>query len=286
MSSNGRWINTRVVIDMASGAVLSTQGFFYRGPVALAATPEEQMTALQGQLDAAVKDKDTTLAELAKLRKQIAELQKAGMSDEDRQLFEKLKTDAAKAEEDKKRAEGKFDEMSTQLIKKHETELKAREDTIGTLSKSLRETLVSGEFARAAALFGATGKTILTPEIAEAYLGRYVHVEDVEGSNRKVIVVKNDAGQVIVNAKTGKPAAFSDALLELIESRPDKDSILRGSGKSGSGNSGGLGGGGNGNRDLANPTTAGDLKDPKVRAAVKQKHDAAGGIVSGSVFEK
>lgn len=288
MSSNGRWINTRIVIDMASGAVLSKQGFVYRGPIAAAEgkTPDEQLKELQTALDAAVKDKDTTVAELAKLRKQIVDLQKAGLSDEDRVLFDKLKADAKKAEDDKLKSEGQYETLRQQLVDKHAAELKAQIDTIGTLQGALRETLVSGEFARASTLFGPTGKTILTPEIAEAYLGKHVHVEDIQGSNKKTIVVKNADGQVILNAKTGKPAAFADALLELIESRTDKDSILRGSGKTGSGNSGGPGGGGNNTRDLANPKTAADLNDPKVREAVKQKHNAAGGISPGAVFDK
>lgn len=47
---NPMWINTRVVIDMTSGAVLEQEGFLYEGPLALAAGADRQA------LDAVLKD--------------------------------------------------------------------------------------------------------------------------------------------------------------------------------------------------------------------------------------
>lgn len=286
---NRLWVNTRVVMDMTTGAILAREGFFYSGPLALAEgvakTPEEQLKELQAALETATKDKDTTIAELAKVRKQLAEMQKGALSDDDRKLFDKLKADQQTLEDDRKRKEGQFDALKQQLIDSHTKEKKDLEDRVSGLQSTLRKTLVGREFAAASKLFGADGKTILTPAIAEAYYGRYVEVQDVDGSDEKVVVVKNANGQVIVDAKTGKPAAFADAMAQLIESMPDKDAVLRGSGKAGSGNSGGAGAGGE-RRDLANPKTAADLADPKVREAVKQKHNAAGGIQQGPVFDK
>lgn len=153
------------------------------------------------------------------------------------------------------------------------------------METTLRNTFVGREFASASALFGKDGKTILTPAIAEAYYGRYVEVQPVEGSTDRQVVVKNRDGVVILDPKTGKPAAFADAMAQLIESMPDKDAVLRGSGKTGSGNSGGGQGGGD-RKDLANPKTAQDFNDPKVREEVQKKHNAAGGIQSGSIFDR
>ena len=278
-----RWINKSVEIDMATGDVLAREGYFYVGPIArLEGATAEQ---LQADLEAAAKARDEAIAETAKLRKQMADLQKGVMSEEDKKLFEQLKADAAKSEEERLRKAGEFDKMTAQLTEKHAKDLEAATAKAKQLEATLRKTLVGREFAGANALFGKAGKTILTPQIAEAYYGRYVEVQDVEGSDEKVVVVKNAQGQIILNPKTGKPAAFAEAMSELIESMPDKDSVLRGSGQTGSGNSGGAGAGGD-RRDLANPKSAADFQDPKVREEVKKKHNAAGGIQAGSVFDK
>lgn len=37
-----QWINTRVVIDMASGDILENEGYLYNGPVAEAAGADKQ----------------------------------------------------------------------------------------------------------------------------------------------------------------------------------------------------------------------------------------------------
>ena len=99
--------------------------------------------------------------------------------------------------------------------------------------------------------------------------------------------MKNLQGQVILDVKTGKPAAFDAALLELINVLPNKANILRGSGKTGSGSSGGnndttkLG-----EIDFTKPLTAEQLADPKVKAAYDRRMSSAGGIQIGSAFDK
>ena len=124
-------------------------------------------------------------------------------------------------------------------------------------------------------------QTILTPEVAEAYYGRYVEVQEVNG--RKSVVVKDPQGQVILDAKTGQPASFAVAIGELIDALPNKDRIIRGSGKTGSGSSGGAVGG-HGQLDLRN-LTPDQRRDPKVLAALRASLPR-GGVVMGEAYER
>lgn len=195
--------------------------------------------------------------------------------------LQELEDAAAKADEDRKRKEGEFDTLKTQLVDKHTKELQDRDSKISTLSERFQTTLKRAEFGAAADLFGAQAKTIFDADMGIKVLGEYVHVEDTDDGHR--IVVKNPKGQVIVG-KDGEPLAFAAAMLELIESLPNKDRILRGSGKTGSGNSGGHGSG-HGGPDLDNLKSS-DFVDPKVRTAVRAKHDNAGGIKSGAAFKR
>jgi hypothetical protein len=160
----------------------------------------------------------------------------------------------------------------------------ARRDPQEDAAKTeLEKTLIGLKFAGASSLFGETGKTVLTPEIAEAYFSRYVSVEEIDG--RKTVVVKDNDGHVILNAKTGKPADFAEAMAEVIEAMPNKAHIFRGSGKTGSGSSGGST---TATQQLVDTARlkSGDFSDPKVREAVKRQQAAAGGLQIGRAFDQ
>lgn len=222
-------------------------------------------------------------------KKKLRELEQQGaiLSAEDRKLFEELRADKKKIEEDKLKAAGQFETLRAQLLDQHAKEVDALKKQVESLGGTLRTTLVGGEFARASALFGKDAKTILTPEIAEAYYGRYVEVQDVEGTGQKIVVVKHPVtGQPILDPKTGKPASFVDAMSELIDSSPNKDAVLRGSGKTGSGSSGGAGGGnGNGQPVTLQNAKQSDFADPAKRAALKEQLANAGGMQIGPAFD-
>jgi hypothetical protein len=217
-------------------------------------------------------------------KKKLRELEQSGavLSAEDRKLFDELKKQQKQLEEEKLTKAGEFEKMKQQLIDGHAAETKKHTERIAQLETTLRQTSVGREFAAAAALFGKDAKTILTPEIAEAYFGRYVDVDKETG----VVTVKNMNGQVILDLKTGKPAAFADAMSELIESLPNKDAVLRGSGKTGSGSSGGAGGGGNGQPTTLQNLKPSDLLDPAKREELKKQLATAGGMQIGSAFDK
>lgn len=192
--------------------------------------------------------------------------------------FQKLEEAAATVEEERKRKAGEFDSWRVDISKKHEEALSTEKAAVAKATERLHGVLKDHAFAAAGEWFGnSDSKTILTPAIASAYFGKHVAVEEHDGAER--VVVKDSQGHVILDAKTGKPAAFSQAIGELIGMLPDKDSILRGSGKTGSGSSGGsqaIGAGGD--VDIRRPLTAAELRDPAVRAKVRQQVAQAGGL--------
>lgn len=223
------------------------------------------------------------------VKRELREAREKGLivTPEQLQRLQELEAAATKADEDRKRKEGEFDTLKNQLVDKHTKEIQERDNKLSTLSARFQSTLVRAEFGAASDLFGAHDKarTIFDTDMGVDVLGKYVQVEDTEDDPRGYrVIVKNTKGQPILG-KDGNPAPFAAAMLELIESLPNKDRILRGSGKTGSGNSGGHGSG-HGDRDLDNPKSARDFSDPKVREAVRQKHNSAGGIQSGSVFDR
>lgn len=214
----------------------------------------------------------------AKLR----QLEESGrvLSDEQLEKYRTLEETAAKAEEERKRKAGEFDSLRVQLTQKHETELKARDEKITHLSQRFKDTVVKAEFGAASDLFGGeTAKTILDVELGMAALGKYVRVEDADDDPRGYrVVVAGPNGQPIVG-RDGNPAPFADAMGELIASLPNKDRILRGSGKTGSGSSGGSRSADQGaDVDVRRPLTPAELRDPAVRAKLKQQMANAGGL--------
>jgi hypothetical protein len=148
----------------------------------------------------------------------------------------------------------------------------------------LEKTLIGLKFAGASALFGETGKTVLTPEIAEAYFSRFVSVEEIDG--RKSVVVKDSDGHVILNSKTGKPADFADAMAEVIDAMPNKAHIIRGSGKTGSGSSGGSTSTSTANMDLAGLIAKARTGDKDALKALEQRQQRSGQMVMGRAFQQ
>jgi hypothetical protein len=256
------------------GTTVSTEGTEGKGD----AKPNEKEVELLQQRDMAT-------SELGKLRKTMAELQPKVLSDDDLALFSKLKDQQAKAEEERAKKAGEFETLKQQLAKKHQDELAERETRLSTLSQRFKDTVIKAEFGAASDWFNGTdsSKTILDVDLGMSAFAKYVHVEDADNDPRGYrVIVKSPKGDTIVG-KDGNPAPFSDAIGELIAQLPNKDRILRGSGKTGSGSSGGS----TGSQqpvDLRNLTAA-QLKDPKVIAAL-QALGGSSGVQMGTSFQK
>jgi hypothetical protein len=219
------------------------------------------------------------------IKQQLRSLEGKTLSDDDRELFDKLKAEQADAEEKRKRRAGEFDALKQQLTEQHTKAVKDRDDKISNLSDRFKRTVVKAEFGAASDYFGGeTAKTILDVELAMAALGKYVAVEDVDEDPEGFrVVVKNPKGQTIMGAD-GNPAPFAEAIGELILALPNKDRILRGGGKSGSGSSGGRNQ--SGTPDLAELTQLAGRGDKKALEALRARRREAGGLVMGEAFTR
>lgn len=248
-------------------------------------TPEEQLAAATAAADAATKKAEEAIAEAAKLRKTNAELSGKVMTPEQQKRLEELEAAAAKAEEDRKTKAGEWENLKTELTTKHGAEIKQREERIGQLSERFKKTVVQAEFGRASDLFGGdTAKTILDVDLAIAALGGYVHIEDDDQSplGYKVVVKKSNGTPIV--GTDGNPLPFAAAMTELIASLPNKDRILRGSGKTGSGSAGG----GNHNpgspEDLDQLTKKAAAGDKDAIAKLRDRQQGLGGAIQGTAY--
>ena len=221
-----------------------------------------------------------------KAKQALRELQESGLvlTPEQKAEVENLRAAKVKAEEDRKRKEGEFDSWRAEFAKKTEADIAAERERAAKVTERLHTTLKDHAFASASEWFGGSeSKTILTPAIAAAYFGRYVAVEELDGAER--VVVRDPNGHAILDTKTGKPATFAQAIGELIGMLPDKDSVLRGSGKTGSGSSGGSGST-NQTTDLAELTRRAQKGDKAALDALRQQQASLGGIRMGMAVGK
>ena len=246
---------------------------------------QEALARAQFELDAA-------RAEAARLRREADTLRTQMPSDAQLARLADLERQAQEAEEARRRKEADFDAWRVQIEQNHQRQLEAvRQETeterqrADQRERELNDTHIELAFKGATEWFGATGKTVMLPDMARSYFSPYVevHVEDVGGKPRRTVVVKDYNGAVIVDTKSGRPAPFDVAIGQLIELHPHKASLMRGSGKVGSGSSGGAGGVDDINLGRLRP---GDFNNPDVRDRVRQQLRAPGGISVGPAFDR
>jgi hypothetical protein len=228
-----------------------------------------------------------------KAKREADELRKRALSDDDLAEYQTLKAQQAKAEEDRLKKAGEFESLKAQqkerhdqIVKDHQKVLAEKDTQYGTLSERFKTTVKLAQFGAATDYFSGseTSKTILDVELGMAYLGKYVHVEDADDDPQGYkVIVKKPNGDTIFGAD-GNPAPFAEAIGELIKALPNRDRILRGSGKTGSGNSGGSNRGAD-QVDL-NRLTAEQFRDPKIREALKRRAANAGGLQIGPAFDR
>lgn len=256
--------------------------------------PTAEMNEMEAMLQQARLDLDTARAESSRIKKEWEEMKKLVPSEEERAKIAELQAAHAKAEEERLKKEGDFNAWRLQIQNKHEQELDALRQQLAN-SEALRATtdrevddiLISREFSDASELFApGTGKTVLIPEVAQAFFRNNVEVqtEDVNGRKIRRVVVKDMNGVIIVDPKTGRPMNFLPGITHLIDGHPRKDTFIRGSGKSGSGSSGGFQGA-DGRVDL-NKLTKQDIQNPAVRAQINRQMEEAGGLTFGRGFDR
>lgn len=221
-----------------------------------------------------------------KAKKEADELRKRALSEDQIAEYQALKAAQEKAEEERQKKAGEFEAIKKSLIDKHAAELETERKARIALEQSYTQEKIEAAFLGASDWFGGeSAKTIMTGDMAYAYLGKHVSYEDVEvaGKSIKAVVVRDLEGNIILDGK-GNPARFAEAIGELIQSLPNKDRILRGSGKTGSGSSGGSTRGSE-TVDLSR-LSVDSFKDPKVREALKRRQATAGGLQMGPAFDR
>lgn len=221
------------------------------------------------------------------VKAEMKKLQESGLvlTPEQKERLAQLETQAQQAEEERAKKAGEFETLKKTLTDKQQKELEERDSKITTLSQKFQRTVVRAEFGSVPWLFSgsAESKTVLDVDMAIAVLGNYVQVEDDDQDPRGYrIVVKGTDGQTIVDGK-GNPAPFAEALSELINSLPNRDRILRGSGKAGSGASGEVPLNAGGQIDVTKLTPE-QRRDPKVMEALKKQRRGGSGMVLGKAF--
>lgn len=237
---------------------------------------------------------ESARAETAKMKKLLDELKEKLPSDEQRAKWADLESKQAADEEARRRKEGEFDSWRAQIAEKHDKELgTVRQEAQNAAAQAashereLNDTLIGLAFSGATDWFGPTGKTVLLPAVAQSYFAHNVEIEVVPAPNggkpTRRVIVKDNTGTVLIDPKTSKPLPFDKAIGELIENHPQKNHLLRGSGRVGSGSAGGTGG--TDSIDLSRLKPA-DFQDPAVREKVRQSMAQPGGLQIGPGFER
>lgn len=176
---------------------------------------------------------------------------------EDLADYKKKADTAIKAQQDWKDEDwmkaSKVNELKKQMSDSFEEKIKAKDIAIGEIEVShveklsgkdaqIRNLLVSSKFTGSKFFNGENPKTLLTPDIAEAYFGKNFKVEIVGDKTVLRAYYDGDGKNAVLSKQNpGEPAPFEEAIEFIIDKYPNKDNILRTS-KGGSGGTGGSGG--------------------------------------------
>jgi len=212
---------------------------------------------------------DATLHNLTKANSEAAE-RKRKLREVESQLKhlegiedpEKYFRDANKALEtvknldDKKLVEaGEVENLKKSISESYEKKLKEAQDEIQAKDAELYTEKVSSRFAKSQAL----ERTVLTPDIAEAYFGKHFKIEDGQ-----VVGYLGDE-KIYSKENPGQYAGFDEALSMVIEQYPMKDKIMRA-------NPGGSGTPPSGGSFSSGTKTKKDFRGAKDKAAFIKEH--------------
>lgn len=136
--------------------------------------------------------------------------------------------DTVKNLDDKKLIDaGEVERVKAEVIKTYDEKLAEANGRAEKLEQQLYQEIVGGAFAKSKMI---TEKTLLPPEVAQAYFGKHFGVKD-----GKIEAKDANGNPIYSRERAGEPANFDEAMEVLISSYPNKDTILRGNGSSGSG---------------------------------------------------
>lgn len=148
---------------------------------------------------------------------------------------------ADKVDSMKRQMKEAFEDEKRQLVNNFEKEKSTLAAVIEKSKGQIHKLVISNKFAQHPLWSGEDPKTTLRPEIAEAYFGKHFKVEEDEKSGELVERAYFANGDLVYSRKrAGEPADFFEAMEEIFDQYPGKDSLLRAKG-GGSGSPGGAG---------------------------------------------
>lgn len=122
---------------------------------------------------------------------------------------------------------GEVEKVKAEMAKSYEEKLAQANSQVEQMQSQLYQEVIGGAFARSKII---ADKTTLPTDVAQAFFGKNFSYEDGK------IVAKDSAGNPIYSrSKPGELADFDEAMETLINTYPNKENILRGSGSSGGG---------------------------------------------------
>jgi hypothetical protein len=125
---------------------------------------------------------------------------------------------------------GKVEEIKNAAIAATEAKYKPLEEQVRTLETQLYEEKIGGAFARSPLITGDKAKVAIPADLVQARFGKHFAIKD-----GKVVATDAHGNQIFSRSRPGEPADFDEALDVLIDSYPQKDSILKGANQSGNG---------------------------------------------------
>jgi len=146
---------------------------------------------------------------------------------------------ADKVESMKRQMKEAFEDEKRQIVANFEKEKSSLNEAIGKSKSQIHKLVISNKFALHPLWSGEDPRTTLKPDIAEAYWGKHFKVEADEKTGELVERAYFSNGDLVYSRKrAGEPADFFEAMDEIFDQYPGKESFLRTKG-SGSGATGG-----------------------------------------------
>lgn len=128
---------------------------------------------------------------------------------------------------------GEVERVKSEVIKTYDEKLAEANSRADKFEQQLYGEIVGGAFSRSKFI---TDKTILPPDVAQAYFSKHFNVKD-----GKIEAKDSQDNPIYSRSNPGELADFDESIEILINASPNKDQILRGSGSSGGGaNPGGV----------------------------------------------
>jgi len=163
------------------------------------------------------------------------------------------------------------DEEKSSMKKAFDNEQKKSESLLNQKDGVIFELMVTSKFAQSPLFSGDKSTTILPPEIAAKYFGHQFKVEKDDSDNLIVIGYHMNGTQIYSRSQPGELAGFEEAIKEIIDEYPMKDSIMR-AGFSGSGGQGGGSDHGENELETLKIAYAEALKNGQTQVAISLKN--------------